>query len=208
MKRSIIFMWFLIPLLVALVAPSKGHALLIQNDLLYTNDVAFLGGALLAELDVVVYEPGDIYDGGFDVALGSDDYLYVYTITNRDSSPYTMQIKTFFLDLNKDAPVSQLGAELPGVQPKNDLDLDDIYFYYLNLAEGLSTSVYVVSSAAPELVEATFLASIGGSSDTAPRVWAPDPVENHGLPEPATLILIGSGLVGLAAFRRKMRKHQ
>jgi hypothetical protein len=187
-------------LLFAALLPTQGFSTpLTQSETFYFST---FGQSTLAQLDVTVYGP-DLGDPtGF--ALKAGEYLYQYQIKNIDGTFLPNTILQFMLDVTKGVEVSQIGPI-----PASNISVGDyIIFSGLAIAEGASMSLYIVSPGAPELVTAEFVSALGGTGSAGPKVWAPDPPPSTSIPvpEPATLVLIGSGLLGLAGLIRKIRK--
>ncbi len=185
----------LIPLVLIFALPQQGSSTPITQTETFTNDVF---GTKLAEVTVTVYEPGDTFQ---EEVLS--EYVYHYSIFNDDQIDFMeVYLRTFKLDLNKAAPISDIVAPSHVNAFYDELD-DDIFFLDLGIEEGATLAFYVVSPAAKELVTASLASNAGAASA---QLWAPDPIPVPVVPEPATLLLVGTGLIALAGFRRKSAK--
>jgi hypothetical protein len=199
---------FTITLLVGLfmlTVPGQGFAIPIYQTGLEFSDAG--SGSLMATVDVSVYEPGDyaLYQSeiGMDLTLGASDYLYLYDVTNADPAQLIFAF-VVYMDAGASPSVSQTGSQ-SGVSGNIDPATDTVGFYQM-LYPGSSEVFYIASSSAPVVGSATFVSGTGMADPAAsPAILVPDP-PSPAVPEPGTLLLLGSGFVGLAAFRKRFSR--
>jgi hypothetical protein len=207
-KKSVLKLsLLLVPLLVVLVMPGQGLALPITQTVIYENAML---GVPMARVDVAMYAPEETDDINFDWIddLGSDDYLYLYTLTNING-PYRGRIPVnlirFGMDFSKDTPINSYGSSLAGVKFDYLLDEDDMIISNFSLSLGNSFSFYLASHLPEEYRPSTVRANFGFSAG-APQLLVPDPDPVvQGIPEPASLLLLGVGLVAIASLRKRIR---
>lgn len=175
----------------------------------------------MAHLKVTVYSVGEVYPGTLpnslvysvdDVYMGpilgsltrnADDNLFVYEITNNDFNGSSLTY--FTLHMDPDVTL-RAGSDSPFVTSINPSDVAESIGFNLNLPINNSAVVYIASPGMPGF----------GSSNI--EGWYPGRVEDPGVyvplsapnpvPEPSTLLMIGSGMIGLAGIRRRIRQNK
>ena len=88
-------------------------------------------------------------------------------------------------------PGTELNAVLaPGDDPLN------LFSYVVGDGAEDNTLIFIIADTGDEILDSTvYLSQLGGTEPP------------NGVPEPSFILLLGSGLIGMAGFRRKFRKE-
>ena len=219
-KVSVATLGFLIAVIVLFTAPQQGYATpLHDGPLTLINDLTMTEAATL---DVWVYglEDVDLIPSYFveNNLIPTDDehHLFTYEVTNTNGMP----ILSTSLSLDPDstqfivATGSVSGNTQGYVTPSGEYNL--VYFSGF-LAPGQSDIYYVLADT-EEIIGTVGLGMPYGGA--AVQTWVPDcpwwwhwnppppPPPSNGIPEPSTLLLLGSALIGMAGIRRLYTRKQ
>jgi hypothetical protein len=199
----------LIGLIVLCAAPKQAYALLHDGPLVLNNNKTY---TVAAELDVWVYGaedqaqlPSYFVDNNL-IPVGGQ-HLFTYEVNNTDGMP----ILSTSLKLDPDSTqyVMETGSLSGLTQGFVSESGEDNFIYFSGfLNPGSSDTYYVLANTEPILGIVGLDMPYGGA---AAETWLPDaPCEGpdcvnentNGIPEPGTLLLLGSALIGLAGMRR------
>ena len=213
-KLSLATLGLFIAVIVLSIAPKHGYATPLHDGPLTLLNTESMSVA--ATLDVWVYGiedldqiPSYFVDNNL-VPTDDEHNLFTYTVTNLDGMPILST--SLLMDPDSTQFILEIGSVSGTTQgaitPSGEYNM--VYFSAF-LFPGQSDTYYVLADTEPIIGTVGLDFPIGGA---AAQTWVPDcpwywniypdhhkPPED-GVPEPGTLLLVGSALIGMAGIRR------
>ena len=177
----------------------------------YTVDYVWSGYGYTfdyAEVTVEVHEGSYTgkYADDINVSLNDGEFIYVYEIINEDIVSSFPNLSGLKLMKTEEASILGGGSLSGDALWDNQFNVDGVNIFISGLTIGPNETdvVYLISNHIPGKLQGTYVVGALGAS-TPTEIYAPNDCPLPPVPEPTTLLLVGSGLFASGLLRRFRR---
>jgi hypothetical protein len=172
------------------------------------SEIIYFGGLDLPESFVLTVEARMVISGA--ALYGGSDYAgFLFNFHDRDNFFSTSWRQNEYNDFLISGIVSGVGLGHFGLIGANAYNFDETAWHTIKLVKDLMTASAFIND---DLMYTETVPLLNGGTVGLTTSWGKFEFDNllitstEPVPEPATMLLVGSGLIGLAGFRRRLRK--